>query len=144
MDEFKNISLRAVEQDDMNAVIELLQSISDFKPPKSEFLRIWFDFCAQPNHFSIVAVIDNQIVGYGSITIETKIRGGKVGHVEDIVSHSEFQNRGIGTAILAALYERAKAQNCFKVVLQCKEFNADFYKKCGYGTSGVAMQMFVK
>lgn len=101
----KNISIRAVVQSDMDAVIEMLQSISEFNPPKSEYLHIWKSFCQQTNVYNLVAVLDSQIVGYGSIVIETKIRGGKIGHIEDIVTHSQFRKKRIGKAIVDALYD---------------------------------------
>ena len=131
-------------QSDMDAVIELLQSMSEFKPSKSDFLPIWNSFSKQANVHSIVAVMNSQIVGYGSIVIETKIRGGKNGHIEDIVSHSLFQKKGIGKAVVDALLSIAKDNGCYKVVLQCKEHNINFYKKCGYEVSGVAMQLVIK
>ena len=144
MDDGKNISIRAVVQSDMDEVIELLQCMSGFKPSKSNFLPIWNSFCEQSNVNSLVAVMDNQIVGYGSIVIETKIRGGKMGHIEDIVSHSLFRKKGIGKAVVDALFNVAKANDCYKVTLQCKEDNLEFYEKCGYKISGVAMQIFIK
>ena len=144
MDDVKNISIRAVVQSDMDAVIELIQSMSEFKPSKSEYLPIWNSFCQQTNVHSLVAVIDNQIVGYGSIVVETKIRGGKMGHIEDIVSHSLFRKKGIGKAIVDALFDVAKVNGCYKVALQCKEYNVKFYEKCGYEVSGLVMQIFVK
>ena len=144
MDDVKNISIREIVQSDMDAVIELLQSMSEFKPSKSEYLPIWNSFHQQSNVHSLVAVIDNQIVGYGSIVIETKIRGGKIGHIEDIVSHSLFRKKGIGKAIVDGLFDVAKINGCYKVVLQCKEHNVKFYEKCGYQVNGLAMQMFVK
>ena len=143
MDKIKKISIRAIMQSDMDAVIELLQSMSNFKPSKSEYLPIWNSFCQQTNVHSLVAVMDNQIVGYGSIIIETKIRGGKMGHIEDIVSHSLFQKKGIGKAILNGLFNVAKVNCCYKVALQCKENNVKFYEKCGYEQSGLAMQIFL-
>ena len=88
MDDEKNIEIRTVERGDLKAVIDLLQSMSEFKPLKSNLLPIWNSVSKQSNVHSLVAVVDEQIVGYGSIVIETKIRGGKMGHVEDIVSHS--------------------------------------------------------
>ena len=144
MDDVKNISIREVVQSDMDAVIDLLQSMSEFKPAKSEYLSIWNSFCQQSNVHFLVAVIDAQIVGYGSIVIETKIRGGKMGHIEDIVSHSLFRKKGIGKAIVDALFDVAKANDCYKVALQCKEHNVKFYEKCGYKISGVALQKFIK
>ena len=142
MDDGKNISIRVIVQNDMYSVIELLQSISEFKPSKSDFLSIWNSFSEQPNVYSLVAVMDNQIVGYGSIVIETKIRGGKIGHIEDIVSHLLFRKKGIGKAILDALFNVAKANGCYKVNLQCKEQSMEFYEKCGYEVCGVSMQKF--
>jgi len=139
----KNILIRAVKKNDMDAVIELLQLISEFKPSKSDFLSIWNSFCDQSQVHSLVAVMDNQIVGYGSIVIETKIRGGKMGHIEDIVSHSLFRKKGIGKAVVDALFNIAKENSCYKVALQCKEHNIKFYENCNYEISGVAMQVFV-
>lgn len=144
MDNVKNISMRKVIQSDMDTVIELLQSVSEFKLSKSDYLPTWNSVCEQTNVHSLVAVIDSQIVGYGSIVIETKIRGGKMGHIEDIVSHSLFRKKGIAKAIVDALFEIAKANGCYKVALQCKEHNVKFYEKCGYEVSGLAMQLFVK
>jgi glucosamine-phosphate N-acetyltransferase len=139
----KDILIRTVEQTDMNSVIELLQSISEFKPSKTEYSSIWDSYCKQSNVHSLVAVIDKHIVGYGTIVVDTKIRGGKMGHVEDIVSHSNYRKKGIGKAILNALLDVAKANGCYKVALQCKEHNVKFYENCNYEISGVAMQMFV-
>ena len=139
-----DFSIRTVKETDMEFVVELLQQISDFKPPKSSYSEIWNSFCKQSNVHSLVAVIDKQIVGYGSITFETKIRGGKMGHIEDIVSHPNFKKIGIGKSIVNALFDLAKINDCYKVNLQCKEDNVYFYEKCGYINSGLAMQRFLK
>ena len=144
MDNVKNISIRGVVQSDMDAVIELLQSISEFIPSKSSYLPIWNNFSEQTNVHSLVAILENQIVGYGSIVIERKIRGGKAGHIEDIVSHSLFRKKGIGRAILDALFDIAKLNDCYKVSLQCKEYNIEFYEKFGFHVDGVAMKNIIK
>lgn len=126
----------------MSDVIDLLQSLSDFKPDEADHNRIWDDFTAQQNVHSVVAMIDDKIVGYGSVVIETKIRGGKMGHIEDIVSHPDHRKSGIGQAIVNALTQIANNQNCYKVSLQCKDHNIAFYERCGYETCGTAMQKF--
>lgn len=143
---FKNskIDIRKIKANDIDSIVELLQSISDFKPAKTEYSKIWDAFVKQSNVHSLVAIIDEQIVGYGSIVIESKIRGGKMGHIEDIVSHWLFRDKGVGKTILNALFEIAKKNDCYKVALQCKEDNINFYKKCGYEVCGVAMKMFIK
>ena len=144
MDDEKNIEIRTVERGDLKAVIDLLQSMSEFKPLKSNLLPIWNSVSKQSNVHSLVAVVDEQIVGYGSIVIETKIRGGKMGHVEDIVSHSLFRKKGIGKAVVDALFNIAKANGCYKIALQCRAHNVEFYEKCGYEVSGIALQRFIE
>jgi len=105
--------------------------MSEFKPSKSEYLLRWNSFRQQSNVHPLVAVIDNQIVGYGSIVIWKRIRGGKIGYIEDIISHSLFRKKGIGKAIVDGLFDVAKINGCYKVTLQCQELNVKFYEKCG-------------
>ena len=72
----------------MEQVILLLQNMSVYLPPKDSFNDIWESFINQPNVHSVVAIENEEVVvGYGAVVIETKIRGGKMGHIEDIVSH---------------------------------------------------------
>jgi glucosamine-phosphate N-acetyltransferase len=137
------ILVRDTRETDMSEVIELLQSLSEFNPPKKDYPNIWREFCAQDNVHSLVAIIGGRIIGYGSVLIETKIRGGKLGHIEDIVSHPNYREKGIGNAIVTSLFDIAKTKGCYKVALQCKEHNVMFYTKCDYERSGVAMQRFV-
>jgi glucosamine-phosphate N-acetyltransferase len=140
----KEVKIRSVVRRDMLDVIELLQSMSDYKVSINEFDEIWDNFSSQKNVHSVVAHINHSIVGYGTVAIETKIRGSKMGHVGDIVSHTDYRKKGIGEAILDALFEIAKSKGCYKVALECKVHNASFYSKCNYEVSGLAMQRFVK
>lgn len=136
------IKVSPVKKEQMAEVIELLQSISEFKPKSDQYDRIWSDFNSQPNVHSIVAVLGDLVVGYGSVIIETKIRGGKIGHIEDIVTHSKFRKQGIGATILDALYEIGRENGSFKFALECKEHNVSFYEKCAYELSGLSMQRY--
>jgi len=95
--------------------------------------------CQQSNIHSLVAIIDEKIVGDASVLIETEIRGGKMGDIEDIIFHPNYRKKGIGKAIVDTLFEVAKANGCYKVTLQYKEHNFEFYEKCNYKISGVPM-----
>lgn len=139
----RNFTIRKLRKKDMSLVIELLQSISKYKPSKSKYPKIWNKFKNQKNIHAIVAIIDKQIVGYGVIVIESKIRGGKMGHIEDIVSHKDFRKKGVGKAILDKLFTLAKKKYCYKVALQCKKHNISFYKKCNYKINAITMQRLI-
>lgn len=139
------ISLRYINQNDMLDVLNLLQLISKFNPSPSpsQLADNWENFCRQTNVHSLIASVNEETVGYGSVAIVTNIRGGKLGHIEDIVCHSDYQQQGIGRAILSGLFEIAKSKDCYKIALQCKEHNVLFYEKCNYDVSGIAMQRFI-
>ena len=124
-------------------VIEMLQQLSEYKPSEKNYLDIWDKFSIQKNIYSLVATIEDKIVGYGSLLIETKIRGGKMGHIEDIVSHLNYKNKDVGKTIVNGLFDIAKREGCYKVSLQCKNNNITFYEKCQFDLSGVFMQRFI-
>ena len=77
---------------------------------------------------------ENKIVASGTLLIENKIIHGisKVGHIEDIVVDSKSRGLGLGKKIVSYLTNLAKENNCYKVILNCKEENCGFYEKCGY------------
>ena len=126
-----NIEIKKIQKKHMNEVIDMLhKNMSEYIPPEEKLNEIWNFFSSQSNVHALVATIDDIVVGYGSIVIETKIRGGKTGHIEDIVSHSSYREKGIGKTIVSKLTDIAKKKGCYKVALLCKEHNIDFYKSC--------------
>jgi glucosamine-phosphate N-acetyltransferase len=138
------VMIEPIQQKHIADVILLLQDISIYLPPRELYEEIWETFISQSNVFSIVATHNGKVVGYGSVVIETKIRGGKVGHIEDVVSHSEKRNKGLGKMITDKLFDIAKTNNCYKVSLQCQQQNIQFYEKCEYKRSGTTMQRFIR
>jgi glucosamine-phosphate N-acetyltransferase len=137
------IRIEKTKREHMEAVLELLQHLSTFMPPNDLRDAIWESFIIQTNVYSIVALLKSEVVGYGAIVIEEKIRGGKMGHIEDIVSHPDYRGLGIGKRIVSSLSDFAKKEGCYKIALQCKAGNIVFYEKCGCEISGVAMQHFL-
>ena len=128
----------------MKEVIFLLdKNLSRYNPPYEKYSEIWDLFSSQSNVFAVVAILDNQVVGYGALIIEIKIRGGKAGHIEDVVTHENYLKMGIGKSIQEALYSKALEKGCHKIALQCREHNVIFYEKCNYQISGLGMQKFL-
>lgn len=138
-----NVSLVEVKKNHMTAVIEILQSISDYRPDEKDYDQIWDEFQSQTNSFDIVALDEKvDVVGYGSIFIENMIRGGKMGHIEDIAVHSDFLKKGIGKLLINALYQIAQEEKCYKVKLVCKEDNLSFYQTCDFVIDGISLSKF--
>ena len=83
---------------------------------------------------TIVAVTSGTVIGTGSIFIEPKLihKGGKVGHIEDIVARKGYERAGVGSAVVHDLLGIAKSNGCYKVILSCSRDNIPFYRKLGF------------
>ncbi len=137
------MNIRAFEANDIEQVVNILQGLSKFEPDFKNYEAIAKSFIEKSNIHALVALFDGVIVGYGSIIIEEKVRGGKAGHIEDIVSHADYRQKGIGKKIVDSLIQIAKSHGCYKVLLQSQKHNINFYKKSGFEESGISMQIFL-
>jgi glucosamine-phosphate N-acetyltransferase len=92
----------------------------------------------------IVIFIDNKIIGSGTILIENKIihQCKSVGHIEDIVVHPDYRDRGISQIILNELKDIGK--DCYKIILDCKENLIPVYEKNGFEKRGIQMAIYKK
>lgn len=133
--------VKKVKLEDFDEVVRMLQAISKYKPLDEDVDEIWKRFSSQKNLNGYSFFLDNQIIGYGSILYETKIRGGVAGHIEDIVIDNSQRGKGFGKFIIDYLIDDAKKSNCYKISLSCKEHNIVFYEKCGFNQDGVTMQI---
>jgi len=140
-----NISFRAMQREDARVVIELLQEISLYRPSEGLQAQDWEDYSGQSNVHPLVACLDSgEVVGFGALVLEKKIRGGWLGHIEDIVTCGAYQRSGIGTRVVQELINLAKAMGCYKVVLNCKQETAPFYEQVGFEIAGAGMQKMIR
>ena len=129
--EFRNLEIN----DYYNGYLDLLSQLTEVNKKNITFEKFSnFIKNLNINHKIIVIIHENKIVASGTLFIEDKIIHGisKVGHIEDIVVDSESRGLGLGKKIVSYLTNLAKENNCYKVILNCKEENCGFYQKCGY------------
>lgn len=139
-----NINIIPISMKHMSDVIDILQLISEFKPKKLFHENIYKEFIKHTDNYGLVAVDENEkVLGYGSILFEYKIRGGIIGHIEDIAVHHQYQKRGVGNLILNKLIEMGKNKECYKITLSCKKKNILFYEKCNFSEGGLTMKKFI-
>ena len=124
-----------VESDIDNGFLESLDSLrnaSDLnKDTAKEILK---KIIENPDQIIHVAEVDGKVVGSTTLLIEQKFihKGGKVGHIEDVVVSKEFEGRGIGIKLVTSLLEVAKTENCYKTILDCKDELIPFYERIGF------------
>ena len=106
--------------------------------------KILFEINSRPFYAVFVAVKeDGELIGSITILIEQKFihDGGKVGHIEDVVTRKGYEGIGVGKALVLKALSFAKENKCYKVVLDCSTSNVGFYKKIGFREHEVSMRM---
>ena len=71
-----------------------------------------------------VVTKDNQVVSGGFITVSQKIS-----LITDVYTNEEYRGKGYGRALVEKLLNLSVNEN---VYLVSKEYNLEFYKKCGF------------
>ena len=135
--------IRAIEENDVDSVTSLLQSLSntvDTDPIKfANFVRT-----LSSNQHILVLEEDNVVFGIGTLFLEKKIihHFGTVGHIEDIVISPSHQGKGYGKILVQHLVQLAKQEKCYKCILNCDKKNVAFYTKCGFHSKSEQMAIY--
>mgnify|MGYP001248869272 FL=1 len=88
----------------------------------------------------IVALEEGNVLGYASIHYLKKITR-KSGIIEDVVVKENQRGKGIGKLLVKNLIEKAKKNNCDKIILSSSEKNLKFYEKLGFQKNEFEMIM---
>ena len=134
------VQFRSIQQCDLESVFLLLQQLTEIDYSTRNIQDCWNNFIQNNSSNSIVGLLDNKIIAYGSIIIENKIRGELAGHIEDIVVCESMRNKGIGIELINELIKIGKNKGCYRVTLLCDNNLSSFYEKNGFAKNGIAMK----
>ena len=137
------VSFRKIKKSDLNDVFVLLNQLKKIDISHLNLDHSWNKFIQNNSSNSIVGIIDNKIIAYGSIIIENKIRGEVAGHIEDIVVDTEVRGKMIGVKLINELIEIGKKNNCYRITLFCKENLINFYSRSGFKVNSVSMKRYL-
>jgi ribosomal protein S18 acetylase RimI-like enzyme len=138
------IVYKKMNQENMMTVNSMLSKyISNFKL-RDNCNKVYKKFISQKNNISIIACLKKKAVGYASINFNISIRGGIRAYIEDVVVEKEYRKKGIGKSLINILLKYAKKKGCYKIVLESKKKNINFYKSCGYKLNSFTMRKLIK
>lgn len=135
--------IRLANTSDIEAIAGLLAELfsieKDFKIDKQKQLDALSIILQEPSSVCIVAVIENEVVGFASMqrVISTAI-GGYSGLIEDVIVQKGKRKLGIGNMLLDRLFLEAKLQDFKRLQLLCDTTNTkaqEFYSKHGFKKS---------
>ena len=83
-----------------------------------------------------------EVIGTATLFIEQKFiqNGGKVGHIEDVVTRRGYEGRGIGKEIMNKLITISRERGCYKIILDCDEKVSKFYEKIGFKKKAIMLR----
>ena len=118
----------------------------EFNPSESININKFIDFLvAIPKGTEIYVLKEGDyIIGCATLIIERKMihNFNSVGHIEDVFIRQQFRNKGYGKILISKLNEIALKNNCYKVILDCKEELREFYLKCGFENKNIQMSKY--
>lgn len=130
------IIIREIQKKDLwNGFLTSLDSLrkaSDIEKTKAE--EVFDKIHNNPDHIIAVAETEGKIIGSATLLLETKFihKGGKIGHIEDVVVDKNYQGKKIGEKIIKYLLEKSKKSGCYKTILDCADEVKPFYEKLGF------------
>lgn len=134
-------NFRKPEATDFSEILRLLNShISNFQPPKDRIETIFSEFYDNPQRHSVMVLLDEKVVGFGSLSIGSRIRGGDIAYIEDVVVDGCYQKMGIGTKLVQHLTDLSKGIGCVSCILCSSDELLEFYSKSGFEKTGNCMR----
>lgn len=96
--------------------------------------------------YRLVAVLpDGAVIGTATLLTHPKLLHGgcKAGQIEEVAVREDWQEKGVGSALVEACKKLAGEVGCYKVQLQCEDVPDlyGFYQLCGFRlTANVTMR----
>src|ERR687898_1949636 len=140
------IQVKELEKDDLiDSFFDTLSNLTETGKDvyNKEFSEKIFDKIRKSSNIKIfVAITGTDIVGSITAIIEQKFihNGGKVCHIEDVVTRKGFENLGIGSSLVEKALELAVQEQCYKIILNCSKYNSGFYEKFGFYKHDIGMR----
>lgn len=138
-----NLSIREFNALDLNnGFLETLSSLAEVGLTPDEAREVYRSHLRAGAH-TYVALADQRVVGTVTLLLEQKFihHGGRIGHIEDVAVHREYQHHGIASALVRHATEVARQEGCYKVILSCFEPLCPFYERLGFHRHDVGMRV---
>jgi|LSQX01.1.fsa_nt_gb ribosomal protein S18 acetylase RimI-like enzyme len=138
----KNIVIQKAELDNLNDILVLLHQLSRSNLNDNncfpDYTKTFNQILDNPDYYLYVASIDGKIVATGTLLIQINLTHNckPYGHIENVVTDTNYRGRGIGDVLIHQLISKAQQRGCYKVILNCVSKNIHFYNKCGFNQTG--------
>ena len=136
-----NYIIREIKDNDFQQLMELYTHLHEKDIPEKDerVSAVWENILSDKNHHIIVAEAEGKIISSCVCVIIPNLTRNQrpYAFVENVVTHTDYRGKGIATACLNYAREKAKNENCYKLMLLTgskNENTLNFYRRAGYNS----------
>lgn len=130
-----NIEIRPIREEEYATVIKLIKEFAHFEKRPDKMTNSLERMIEEKAYFHcFVAVVDGELAGYVSHFFAYYTWIGKSLYMDDLYVKPAFRGQGVGTQLLATIFDFARANQCRKVRWHVSDWNTKaqvLYKKIG-------------
>ena len=138
------MTIRNVAENDLDELLNLYQNhLSTYHPEnplsREYALQVLNKIMSNSDYHIIIGDIDGRIVSSVTVIIVPNLTHGHRPYavIENVVTHSDYRNKGYATALMEYACKLAEKTGCYKVMLMTgskKESTLRFYENCGFNS----------
>jgi len=119
--------------------ITLLDELINLKKDLSDdYFNYYLQELHKYNNKVFLIKYNNEICGTAKIFIESKTYD-NVAHIEDVIVNKNYRHLKLGSKLIEFLINYSKNNNCYKIVLNCKDNITKFYECNNFVKEGYQM-----
>jgi GNAT superfamily N-acetyltransferase len=133
------VTIRAAARGDLAAILALYRHLHPDDPAVETATaeRVWETLTGSAFMTVVVAELERQVVASCTLAVVPNLtRGGRpYGVIENVVTHSEHRQLGLGRQVLTYALDAARKAGCYKVCLATgsqRETTLRFYEGAGF------------
>lgn len=131
-------------KDDYNYLDFIFQFTNYKYSTNQENFKKYIDNLKNNNLGKIILLIEkntSKIIGAGTILILHKIHNNPIGEIHDVYIDENYRKLGLGKKIIEHLSNIGiEEYKCYKIILNCLDYNVSFYEKCSFHKVGNEMK----
>jgi GNAT superfamily N-acetyltransferase len=130
--------IRYIRKHELSELMELYKHLNEEDQTlveDAELKALWEEILEDPGQHYLVAEVDGKLVSSCVMVVIKNLTRGASPYalIENVVTHPDYRNKGIGTRLLKKAQEIAKEKGCYKVMLLTGRKRAiPFYEKAGF------------
>lgn len=132
-----NLIIRDCKTSDFEPVFKLLQLLWPNQELDFDKLQqVYNKGIDSENQKLIVGLIENEIIGFCSLTIKNNLwQAGNLAHIDELIVNEHYRGNGVGKKLIDKITELAVENNCKRIELDSAFHRTSahkFYEKMGY------------